>query len=151
MGAISGSLFETSSSSLYWVSKLQRLWCDSVNAPARLSLCCSHMWSVSFSCELAHFYLNRDMTKATKWLCAQQRLRSAWASAQSDQSSLSAWRDLGPLATHWAHSENSDQSGWMPRLIRVFAGSSLILLVLSWGGSFFSIFLRSFCWPTSCR
>ena len=27
-----------------------------------------------------------DMTKPTKWLCTQQRLRSAWASAQSDQS-----------------------------------------------------------------
>ena len=27
-----------------------------------------------------------DMTKPTKWLCAQQRLRSAWASTQSDQS-----------------------------------------------------------------
>ena len=26
------------------------------------------------------------MTKPTKWLCAQQRLRSAWASAQSYQS-----------------------------------------------------------------
>ena len=31
-------------------------------------------------------YMSRDMTKATKWLCAQRRLRSAWASAQSDQS-----------------------------------------------------------------
>ena len=31
-------------------------------------------------------YMSRDMTKPTKWLCAQQRLRSAWASAQSDQS-----------------------------------------------------------------
>ena len=30
--------------------------------------------------------MNRDMTKPTKWLCAQLRLRSAWASAQSDQS-----------------------------------------------------------------
>ena len=29
--------------------------------------------------------LNRDMTKPTKWVCAQRRLRSAWASAQSDQ------------------------------------------------------------------
>ena len=36
------------------------------------------------------------MTKPTKWLCAQRRLRSAWAS------SLSSWRDLGSLATHWA-------------------------------------------------
>ena len=31
-------------------------------------------------------YLSRDMTKPTKWLCAQRRLRSAWVSAQSDQS-----------------------------------------------------------------
>ena len=31
-----------------------------------------------------------DMKKPTKWVCAQRRLRSAWASAQSDQSSLSA-------------------------------------------------------------
>ena len=30
--------------------------------------------------------LSHDMTKPTKWLRAQQRLRSAWASAQSDQS-----------------------------------------------------------------
>ena len=32
--------------------------------------------------------LSRDMTKPTKWLCAQRRLKSAWASAPSDQSSL---------------------------------------------------------------
>ena len=50
-------------------------------------------------------------------------------------SSLSAWRDLGSLATHWAHSEDSDQTGQMPRLIWVFAGRTLILLVLSWGSS----------------
>ena len=31
-------------------------------------------------------YMSRDMTKPTKWLCAQRRLRSVWASAQSDQS-----------------------------------------------------------------
>ena len=35
---------------------------------------------------LFHWYMSRDMTKLTKWLCAQQRFRSAWASAQSDQS-----------------------------------------------------------------
>ena len=64
------------------------------------------------------------MTKPTKWVCAQWRLRSAWASAQSDQSSLSAWRKLGSLATHWAYS-----------LIRVFAGRTATLLVLSWDGS----------------
>ena len=38
------------------------------------------------------------------------------------ESSLSTWRQLGSLATHWAHSEDSDQTGQMPRLIRVFPG-----------------------------
>ena len=51
-------------------------------------------------------------------------------------SSPSAWRKLGSLATHWAYSEDSDQTGWMPRLIWVFAGRTLILLVLSGRGSF---------------
>ena len=32
------------------------------------------------------FNMSRDMTKPTKWVCTQRRLRSAWASAQADQS-----------------------------------------------------------------
>ena len=36
---------------------------------------------------------------------------------------------------HWVHSEDSDQTGRMPRLIWVFAGCTVILLVLSRGGS----------------
>ena len=44
-------------------------------------------------------------------MCAQRRLRSTWASAQSDQSLLSAWRTVWSLATHKAHSEDSDQTG----------------------------------------
>ena len=79
--------------------------------------------------------MTKTMTKTMKWLCAQRRLGSAWASAQSDQSSLSAWTKLVSLAAHWAHSEDSDQTGRMPRLIWVFAGRSLILLVLSCRGS----------------
>ena len=51
------------------------------------------------------------------------------------ESSLSAWRKLGLLATHWAHSEDSDQTGRMPRLIWVFAGRTATLLVLSRGSS----------------
>ena len=69
-------------------------------------------------------------------LCAQRRLRSALASAQSDQSSLSVWRNLASLATHWAHSEDSDRTRRMPRLIWVFAGHTVILLVLSCGSSY---------------
>ena len=30
--------------------------------------------------------MSHDMTKPSKWVCAQRRLGSAWASAQSDQS-----------------------------------------------------------------
>ena len=56
-------------------------------------------------------------------------IRPVWS-----ESSLSAWRKLGSLATHWAHSEDSDQSWRMHRLIRVFAGRTLILLVLSCRG-----------------
>ena len=63
-----------------------------------------HVYVLQMSC---------DITKPTKWLCAQRRLRSAWASA---------WRKLGSLATHWAHSEDSDQTGRMPRLIWGFTG-----------------------------
>ena len=36
-------------------------------------------------------------------------------------------KKLGSLATHWAHSEDSDQTGRMPRLIWVFAGRTVIL------------------------
>ena len=56
----------------------------------------------TFSIHLSHL-----MTKSTKWLCAHRRLRSAWESAQSDQSSLSAWRNIGSSATHWVDSEDS--------------------------------------------
>ena len=50
-----------------------------------------------------------------------------------------AWRNLGSLATHWVHSEDSDQTGWMLRLIWLFAGRTPILLVLSCCGSRFCI------------
>ena len=52
------------------------------------------------------------------------------------ESSLSAWRKLRSLATQWAHSKDSDQTGRMPRQIRVLAGRTATLLVLSWGGSY---------------
>ena len=68
------------------------------------------------------------MTKPTKWVCAQRRLGSAWASAES---LVSAWRNFGSLATHWVHSEDSDQTGRMPKLIWVFARRTLILLAWS--------------------
>ena len=63
-------------------------------------------------------------------------IRQVWS-----ESLLSAWRNLGSLATHWAQSEDSGQFGRMPRLIWVFAGSTLISLVLSCHGSCIYILL----------
>ena len=44
-------------------------------------------------------------------------IRPVWS-----ESSLSTWRNLWALATYWAHSEVSDQTGWMQRLIWGFNG-----------------------------
>ena len=69
------------------------------------------------------------MTKPTKWHVRLAKtqislgIRPVWS-----ESSLSAWRKLGSWATHWAHSEDSDQTGRMPRLIWVFAGRTYHLV-----------------------
>ena len=67
-----------------------------------LSTCQTYI-KVSMSCLL---------TKPVKW-----HVRPVWL-----ESSLSAWRKLGSLASPWVHSEGPDQTGQMPRLIWVFAG-----------------------------
>ena len=48
------------------------------------------------------------------------------------ESSLSAWRNLGSLTTHWVYSKDSDQTGL---LIWVFAGCTGHFVVLSCSGS----------------
>ena len=89
------------------------------------------MWLTS----LWNEHMSCGMTKSTKWVCAQRRLRSAWASTQSDQSSLCAqWIAKDPSFLH-AESKDSDQTGRIPRLIWVLAGGTLIVLVLSCHGS----------------
>ena len=62
-------------------------------------------------------------TKPTKWHVRPAKtqislgIRPVWS-----ESWLSPWRKLGSSATHWAHSRDSDQTGWTPRLIWVFTG-----------------------------
>ena len=62
-----------------------------------------------------------DKTNSVTVLPAKTQIslgaRPAWS-----ESSLSSWRKRGSLATHWAHSEDCDQTGRMPRLIGVFVG-----------------------------
>ena len=74
------------------------------------------------------------MTKPAKRLCAQLRFRSACASAQSHQSLFlcAEWVAKDQSFLHM-DSEDSDQTGQM-------LGARIILLVLSQGGSFQTMF-----------
>ena len=81
-------------------------------------------------------YMSHDMTKPAKFVCAQRRLRSACIRPVWSETSLCAqWVAKDPRFLH-VDSEDSDQTGWMPRLIWVFAWSTLILLALSCRGSY---------------
>ena len=59
----------------------------------------SHMHTCTDSsvivCSFEILHLSREMTKITKWLCAQRRLRSAWASADAQAN----------LSLRWAHTQ----------------------------------------------
>ena len=76
------------------------------------------------------------MTKLTKWVCAQRRLRSAWASAQSDQSLRCPHEEsLGlsyPLSTQQRLTRLGGCPGWSETLL----GSQSLWLVLSCCGSY---------------
>ena len=97
------------------------------------------------------------MTKPTKWHVRSAKtqislgIRPVWS-----ESSLSAWRKLGSLATHGAHSEDSDQTGRMT-LIRLgrcpgwsesSLGAHAVSLVLSRGGSFHAA-THNARWPST--
>ena len=65
------------------------------------------------------------MSDPTKWhVCPAKTQNSLGICPVWSESLLSAWRKLGSLASHWAHSKGSDQTGLMPRLIWVWAGST---------------------------
>ena len=78
--------------------------------------------------------ISRLTTKPSKWPLrpAMAQISQAIHPVWSQESSLSAWRNIGSSATHWAHCKDSEQTEWMPKLIWVFAGRTVILLVLSW-------------------
>ena len=74
------------------------------------------------------------MAKPQNDLCAQRRPRSAWASSQSIQSSLCALRIAQDPRFLHAGSEDSGQTGQMPRLIRVFVVPTgpFVVFVVQW-------------------
>ena len=57
---------------------------------------------------------------------------------RSESSLCTQWVAKDPRFLH-ADNEDSDQTGRMPRLIRVFPGRTIILLVFSWGGSVLTV------------
>ena len=86
----------------------------------------------------------RWMWKTTPELSSNTHL--IWAATRKNQQSDCAPSEdsdhpghppsLRSLATYWANSQDSDQTGRMPRLIGVFARRTLILLSLACHGSF---------------
>ena len=79
---------------------------------------------------------------ATVWqnqqndLCAQRRLRSAWASAQSDQSQhCPPEAKLSPKLPIERTAKTLIRLGGCPGWSESSLGTKVILLVLSWGGS----------------
>ena len=77
----------------------------------------SQYWDSLFACrspvdDTVCVHLSHLMTKPTKWHVRPAKtqislgIRPVWS-----ESLLSTWRKLGSLATHWGHSEDSDQTG----------------------------------------
>ena len=107
-----------------------------------LPLSTSPSWS--FHCPLQNwkdlekwaYHLSRLMTKPTKWLCAQPRLRSVWASAQSDQSLRCAFNGyLRTQAFFTRTAKTQIRLGGCPGWSESSLGAHAISLVLSRCGS----------------
>ena len=111
--AIGSGVNATNNDLIVRFSKLQKHWLTEITA--------RHSKETTIDC--SYHQLSHLMGKPTKWHVRPAKtqislgIRPVWPA-----SSLSAWRKLGFLATHWAQSEDSDQTGRMPRLIWVFAG-----------------------------
>ena len=113
------------------------------HTPPRLhsSDCCGRTTSSDWGCSLRTMeasrhpkdkdtwwvYMGRLMTKTTKWLCAQRRLRSASVSAQ--------WVAKDPSFLH-VDSEDLIRQGGCSDWSESSLGAHAILLVLSWGVSY---------------
>ena len=75
-----------------------------------------------------------DKTNKVTMCPAKTQISLGICPVWSESSLCTQWVAKDPSFLH-ADSEDSDQAGWMPRLIWVFAGRTVTLLVLSWGGS----------------
>ena len=99
-----------------WLKKLDlwlhHLWWTILTHGTRISLsmavrdlsdsaCLSQPRIKLLSETVHHCYMSRLMTNQQNGMCTHRRLGSAWASVQSDQSLLFAWRKLVSLASSY--------------------------------------------------
>ena len=87
------------------------------------------------ACGLCIWAAARENVPLDFW--AQQWLKSACKSMQSEQSSLSTWRNFASLNIQNLPSEDSEQTARMCSLIRIFAEQHLTVLFLTsqlWSG-----------------
>ena len=83
--------------------------------------------------------------KNNKMACAPSE-DSGQPAAQSDQSlNCPLEESLGPQLPIECTAKTLDQTGPLPRLIWVFAGRTVILLVLSWGSYMYCVKLPQVC------
>ena len=103
----------------------------------------SKYWLVSVSFIYSFFLSEPPHDKTSKMTVrpAKTQVSLGICPVWSESSLCTQWVAKAPSFLH-VDSEDSDQTGRMPRLIWVFAGCTATLLVLSWGGS--SIFIHSF-------
>ena len=112
--------------------KITHMFCKLLDYGEKIGLiCCPHLSydETNYAWILFHWINEPRHDKTNKVSVRPAKtqilgIRPVWS-----ESSLSAWRNLGSLATHLAHSEDSDQTGRMPRLIWVFAGRTFTLLL----------------------
>ena len=96
-----------------------------------MKLLMSSKLGCSSICEPRHDKTNKLSVRPAKKKISLG-IRPVW----SESSLCAKWVDKGPRFLH-ADSEDSDQTGRMPRLIWVFAGRTVTLLVLSCRGSYY--------------
>ena len=91
-----------------------------------------HVWII----HVPHYDMSQRMTESTKWHVRPAKtqislgIRPIWL-----EYLLSQWRKS--LATHWAHSGDSDQTGRMPSLIWVFAVRTCHFVCFVMRGSYY--------------
>ena len=86
-------------------------------------LCCVHRSIFSFVMLGSNTVWSASWQNQQNGMCALRRRIILGRCPVWSESSLSAWRKLGSLATHWVHRQDSDQTGRMPRLSLPWAQS----------------------------